>query len=87
MDGPITDSQADTVLPVQITAVGNTQIEALRVQDTCAKYMDKSYITIPNRKIRTIKKRFASDGTERDDDVPTPVYYSYEIYEIDTTPA
>lgn len=87
LDGPLTDSQADAVFSVQITAVGNTQIEALRVQDTCAKYMDRSYITIPNRKIRTIKKDFASNGTERDDDVPTPVYYSFEIYDIDTTPA
>jgi len=86
LDGPITDSQADGTFSIQITAVGNTQIEALRVQDICAKYMNNTYITIPDRKLRTVKKDFASNGTERDDDVPTPVYYSFEIYNLNTTP-
>jgi len=87
LDGPISDSEADTVFSIQITGVGNTQTEALTVSDICLKYMDKGSITIPNRKIRNISKSISSDGAQRDDDVPTPVYYSFEIYDIDTVPA
>ena len=86
-DGPISDSQADVRLAFQITEVGKTQTEALVVTDTCAQYMDPSLFTIPNRKIRDISKSVASDGAQRDDDVPTPVYYSFEVYDVDTVPA
>lgn len=87
MDGDLADSQADVEFRFQITAVGNTQTEAMVVQDVCAQFMQKELISVPSRRVRNVSKSLASEGAKRDDDVPTPIFYSFEVYLLDTTPA
>ena len=86
-EGPISDSQADVVLRFQVTAVGKSQREAISVLDYCAKRMHKAYITVTGRKVRNLLKVLASNGVRRDDDVATPVFYCFQQWELDTTPA
>jgi len=87
MEGPISDSQADITLRFQITAVGQSPKEAIVVQDYCAAKMHKSNLSISGRKVRNLTKVLASNGVRRDDDVPTPVFYCFQQWDLDTTPA
>lgn len=86
LEGPISDSQADITLRFQITAVGKTQSEALRIIDLTRTKLTKSLITVTNRRVRNIIHVASSGGTRRDDDIPTPLFYAYDLWEIDTTP-
>ena len=87
LDGPISDSQADVELRILINSMGNTALESTTLRDLIHVEMsDKSNFTITNRKIRTIKLEFTSDGTYRDDDAPSPIFYTRQIYTLDTVP-
>lgn len=86
-DGSINDSQADVNLRILINSMGNSAQEATIVRDIAhADMMDKSNFTITNRKIRDLSLEIPSDGTYRDDDAPTPIFYTRQIYVLDTTP-
>ena len=88
LDGPLSDSQADHTIRVLIMAMGNTAREALVARDLAhAEMMDKSNFTITGRKIRDISVEVPSDGAYRDDDVQTPIFYTRQIYLLDTTPS
>jgi hypothetical protein len=86
-DGPLNDSQADVVLHYQITAVGITRQQAQVVIDICRDLFKKENLTIPNRRVRDVRHMFPSGGIIRDDDLPNPLFYGYDRYELDTTPA
>lgn len=86
-DGPLNDSQADVTLRFQITSVGATQTEALRILDQTRARMQKEYITVTGRSVRNVTQITTSGGTRRDDDIPTPLFYAYDLWELDTTPA
>lgn len=85
-DGPINDSQADILFHYQITAVGKTQVEALRVLDQIRTVNTKTNIVISGRKVRNVIQMNSSGGTRRDDDVSVPLFYAYDLWELDTTP-
>lgn len=87
MDGPLSDSQADVNLIFQITAVGVTRQQALVVLDITRARMQRELITIPNRKVRDLRLNLPASGMVRDDDLPNPLFYGYDRYELDTTPA
>ncbi len=87
LEGPLADSQADINLRVLVNAMGNTAHEASVLRDIVhTQMMDKSNFSITNRKIRSIGNEVASDGLERDDDAPTPIHYTRQIYILDTVP-
>lgn len=87
-DGPLSDTQADISLIYQITAVGKTRQQAQVILDICrAIMMDKSNISIPGRLVRSVTLITPHSGTIRDDDLPNPLFYGYDRYEVDTTPS
>lgn len=85
-DGPLDDSQADVILVYQITSVGTTRQQAQVIIDVCRSLMKRENITIPNRKVRDLRHMTPSSGVLRDDDLPNPIFYGYDRYEMDTTP-
>lgn len=87
MDGPLNDTQADVNLIFQITAVGTTRQQALVVLDITRTRMQKEFLTIPGRKVRDLRLNLPASGMIRDDDLPNPLFYAYDRYELDTTPA
>lgn len=86
-DGPLADSDADIVLRYQTMGVGDTEEQAINVTDRCRTVMQASNITILNRRIMDLRLMVVSGGSNRDDDLPTPYYYSHDIWEIMTTPS
>ena len=87
MDGPLSDTQIDIVVRVQIVGVGLTERQALNVTDLCRPAMKRSKITIPNRSVMDVRFMVSSAGVSRDDDLPTPYFNSSDLYEVQTTPA
>lgn len=92
--GPLADSQVDTILRVQILGVGHTEIDALNVSDWCRRFMQRDRLepflltaTTNTRKIMDLSNMVVSGGASRDDDLPTPFFYSTDLYNLWTTPA
>lgn len=86
-DGPLSDTQADVSMVYQITGVGQTRFSAQAAMDLArAILMDKSNVTITGRTIRDIRLVSPFSGVVRDDDLPNPLFYGYDRYELDTTP-
>jgi len=86
LDGPVSDSQADVLLRLIVLSMGNTASEATTLRDIAHKEMHKENFSITNRKIRNLTIENPSDGVYRDDDAPTPIFYTRQIYLMDTTP-
>lgn len=86
-DGPLNDSQADVSLVYQITAVGETRQQAQVAIDVCRDLMKKANVTVTNRRVRDLRHLTPNSGVIRDDDLPNPLFYGYDRYELDTTPA
>ena len=86
-DGPLSDSQADVTLFYQITGVGVTRQQAQVVIDITRDLMKKANVTVTNRRVRDLKHITPNAGVMRDDDLPNPLFYGYDRYELDTTPA
>ena len=86
-DGPLSDSQADVVLVYQITAVGETRQQAQVIIDVCRALMQRENVTVPSRVVRDLKLLTPNSGVMRDDDLPNPLFYGYDRYLLDTTPA
>jgi hypothetical protein len=86
-DGPLSDSQADVTLIYQVTAVGVTRQQAQVAIDVCRVLMKKANVTIPNRRVRDLRHLTPNSGVIRDDDLPNPLFYGYDRYELDTTPS
>jgi hypothetical protein len=86
-DGPLSDTQADVHLNYQVTSVGETRFSAQAALDLVrAILLDKSNVTITGRSIRDIRLVTPFAGVIRDDDLPNPLFYGYDRYELDTTP-
>lgn len=86
-DGPISDSQVDIVVRMQIIGSGLTHRQATRILDLCRQKMRKSLITVVGRYTMDVRFMVTTGGVARDDDLPTPFFYDSDIYEILTTPA
>jgi hypothetical protein len=86
MEGDLTNFQVDHTLRIQVMAAGKTELQALEVQDITRQQMYRDNITIPNRYIQKLKFMVTSGGVSRDDDLPTPLLFSYDVYELRTTP-
>ena len=87
-DGPLSDSQADVHMVYQVTSVGITRFSAQAAIDLVrAILFDKSNVTITGRSIRDIRLTTPFSGIIRDDDLPDPLFYGYDRYELDTTPS
>lgn len=85
-DGPLSDTQADITLRIQVIGVGSTQRQSLLITDMCRPAMQARLIPIPNRYIQTVNLMVVSGGVSRDDDLPIPFFNSSDIYELRTTP-
>jgi hypothetical protein len=85
-DGPINDSVADVGIRFQITGVGKTVVEAMRVIDQTRSVIKEENITITGRRVRRVIPISASSGAQRDDALPKPVFYCYDVWTLDTTP-
>ncbi len=86
MEGDLTNFQSDITLRIQVMAAGKTQLQALEVQDLTRQQMDPANLSIPNRVVQKLKYMITSGGISRDDDLPTPLLFSYDVYELRTTP-
>lgn len=87
-NGPISDSEADVLLRILLLATGNTAKEATVLHDiTHNQMIVKENFSINNRILRTIRTESPSDGIYRDDDDPSPIFYTRHIYLLDTTPS
>lgn len=86
-DGPLSDSQADVTLLYQITAVGQTRQQAQVIIDITRAIMQRENLSITGRAVRDIRLVTPNSGLVRDDDLPNPLFYAYDRYEVDTTPA
>lgn len=84
-DGPLSDSQVDINLRIQLLAVGRTERQALVTNDICRPFMQRNLLTVTNRTVMDVRLMVASGGLSRDDDLPTPFFYSSDLYEIRTT--
>lgn len=85
-EGPLSDSEVDVTLRIQIMGVGKTQSQAINVTDLIRPRMQASLITIPNRYVQSISLMVVAGGVSRDDDLPLPFFESSDIYELRTTP-
>jgi len=85
--GPLDDTQADIILPIMIVSNGNTAHEASVLRDIIHAQMQASNFAVANRKVRDVRTQGVTDGIFRDDDVPTPIHYTRQVYLMDTTPA
>lgn len=87
-DGPLTDTQIDIVLRIQILGVGVSEDQAIDVTDICRNGMKRSLVSplIPNRRVMDLRLMVAHGGARRDDDLQTPFFYSTDLYELQTTP-
>lgn len=85
--GPISDTQVDIILRVQVLATGTFERQAIRIGDKCRARMQKELITIPNRRVMDVRLMTVTGGLTRDDDLPTPFFYSIDVFELQTTPA
>lgn len=86
-DGPLSDTQVDVSLIYQITSVGETRQQCQVIQDILRSKMQKETLSIPNRSVRDVRLLNPNSGLMRDDDLPNPLFYGYDRYEVDTTPA
>lgn len=86
-DGPLSDTDVDIVLRFQTMGVGDTEQQALNVTDRVRPTMQAKNITITGRRVMDVRGMVVSGGSNRNDDLPTPYYYSHDIWEIMTTPA
>ena len=86
-DGPISDTQADVMLLYQITAVGETRQQTQVIIDIIRAVMQRENLTITGRVVRDIRLVTPFSGVIRDDDLPNPLFYGYDRYEVDTTPS
>jgi hypothetical protein len=87
-DGPLSDTQADVTIIYQVTSVGVTRFSAQAAIDLVrAILFDKSNVTIPSRRVRDIRLISPFSGIVRDDDLPDPLFYGYDRYQMDTTPS
>jgi len=86
--GSLADSQVDTILRVQLLGVGHTELEALNVTDWARTHMQRDALEdlIPDRAVMDLSCMVVSGGASRDDDLPTPFFYSTDLYELWTTP-
>lgn len=87
MEGPLNDSQADVTIRIQILGVGVTEDHALIVTDLCRPHMQRRKIFIEGRRVMDCGLMVGSGGATRDDDLPTPFFYSTDLYELRTTPS
>jgi hypothetical protein len=87
LDGPLSDSQADVSIRILLFSAGKTAREATVLRDIAHQEMHKENFTVSNRKIRNLIVETPSDGTYRDDDAPSPIFYTRQIYLMDTTPS
>lgn len=89
--GSLADSQVDTILRVQLLGVGKTELEALNVTDWGRIYMQRArlepFLASESRAVMDLSAMVVSGGATRDDDLPTPFFYSTDLYELWTTPA
>jgi len=85
-EGDLTNFQSDITLRIQVMAAGFIQLQCLEIQDITRKFMYRENITIPGRYIQKLKFMITSGGIARDDDLPTPLLFSYDVYELRTTP-
>lgn len=87
-DGPISDTQVDIEIRFQIQSVGLSQTQAVQVLDLTREiYANKANVIVTNRRVMDLKLMTTSGGASRDDDLPSPVYYAFDIYELWTTPS
>ncbi len=84
--GDLTNFQSDIVLRIQVMAAGFIQLQCLEIQDITRQQMQRENIDIPGRYIQKLKFMVTSGGVARDDDLPTPLLFSYDVYELMTTP-
>lgn len=85
-EGDLTHFQKDIIMRIQVMAAGFVQLQCLEIQDLCRQQMYRDNITIPNRYIQSLKMMVTSGGISRDDDLPTPLLFSYDVFELRTTP-
>lgn len=87
-DGPIDDTQVDITLRIQVQSVGLTDTQAEQVLDLTREVLnDRQALNIPNRRVMDLRLMIVSGGVSRDDDILPAVFYDYDIYELQTTPA
>lgn len=86
MEGDLRNFQTDHTLRIQVMGAGFTQLQALTVQDITRQQMDPKALVIPDRYVQKLKFMVTSGGVSRDDDLPTPLLFSYDVYELRTTP-
>ena len=86
MEGDLTNFQVDHTLRIQVMCAGETELQCLEVQDLTRDQMYIDNIIIPGRHIQKLKFMVTSGGVSRDDDLPTPLLFSYDVYELRTTP-
>ena len=86
-EGPLDDTQADINLRVLLVSAGNTAHEASVLRDIAHAQMQASNFSVANRKVRDVRVQGVTDGIYRDDDVPTPIFYTRQTYLMDTVPA
>lgn len=86
LDGPIDDTQADAVIPYQVTCVGRDAAEAEYVADQVRARMLEQPLTVTDRTVLNVELSAAATPITRDDDIDPPVFYTSDRFDIDTTP-
>ena len=86
-NGALDQTQADIVVRFQVLSVGMTESQALRVGDLARAVMRRSKVIVPSRYVQDLRLMVAAGGIARDDDLPTPFFYSTDLFELATTPA
>ena len=87
-NGPISDSKVDTILRIQVLALGDTAQMARRVRDRTRPFMQRNALEalIPDRAVMDLSLMVSGGGDTRDDDTNTGFFSSNDLYELWTTP-
>jgi hypothetical protein len=86
-DGPLSDSDADIILRFQTMGVGFDEDQAINIVDRVRPRMQRELITITGRRVMDVRGMIVTGGANIDNNLPTPFYYSHDIWEVWTTPS
>jgi hypothetical protein len=84
--GSLGDRHADLLLEFQVTAVGQTVVQALWMQSATRAVLLGQRPTIVGRQVWPLWM-VSSQYAERDDDETPPLYYAVAVYQMKTGPA
>lgn len=88
MSGSLAQTKEDTILRLQVLCIGENASQARKLRDWTRRYMQRNALEalIADRAVMDLSLMVTGGGDTRDDDIPSPLHSSTDLYELWTTP-